>query len=416
MGLKFYQNELNSLAYSSYNDAYRGLLQATINEQWDNTTQVIKVEEQCGIGCSNYNSLEVRVDSAIDMGTSFKQDDDFKIFAFKDIDHKAKKGLLYQYDDDYWITINTSELGSVTSDITVRRCNNTMRWVNKENGSLYEYPCVIEYVLESPQQLKDKDVVTANGHITVICQGDNVTRYLDKNIRFIFNRQPYKLIAYQNMLNEGIKDNMASNLLYLDMYLDMIEPDDDIENNIANKGLYNYNISLQCSIQSQAQGFKGKVTPTVILNGEFVQRDVEYCGNKNVEVDSMGNFTLVGEVGSKAIIYANIKGNKDLKAKVEIDIVEGATDVYEVIVTPEFNSLKVNKSKEFIVSLYKNGEQQDALIDYKTNGLSNEFFRLTRNNNTFTLFALKISKSPLTITFFTNGVEKAINVTFTSVF
>lgn len=415
MALKFYQNDLNSLSYSSPDEAYRDLMQASVLAQWDNTTQVIKVKEQESIGSNLYNDVEVRVDYAIDMGTGFKQDDDFKIFAFKDINHKSPKGLMYQYDDDYWLVINTSELGSVTSDITVRRCNNVMRWVNKDNGYIYEYPCIIEYVLESPQQLKDKDVITANGHITVMCQGDDVTRHIEKNTRFIFNRQSYKLIAYQNMLNEGVKDNMASDLLYLDMYLDMEEPDDDLVNNIANRYLYNYAISLS-SVQSQIKGFIGKVIPTVTLNGEIVEREIQYLSNENATVENDGTFTLIGEVGSKAIICGNIEGNENLVAKVEIDIVEEINDVYELVINPEFNTLKAGKSKEFSVDLYKNGVKQDEMVDYNTSRLSSDYFKLTRDNNVFTLSALQISTTPLSIVFSAMNVEKTMEVTFTSLF
>ena len=129
MALKFFQSYMSSSWAKSPDEEYKDLLQATIDDQWDNTTQVYCVQEQDCIGSSCYHHIDVRVDYAIDMGTGFKQDDDFKIFAFKDINHKAQKGLLYQYDDDYWIVVNTNELGSTTSDVIVRRCNNVLRCV-----------------------------------------------------------------------------------------------------------------------------------------------------------------------------------------------------------------------------------------------------------------------------------------------
>ena len=152
----------------------------------------------------------------IDMGTSYKQDDDFKLFAFRDLQHTVAKGLMYKYDNDFWITINTSELGTVTKDIHVRRCNNVMRWVDRTNGFINEIPCAIEYVLESPKEQKDKDVKVANGHISVICQGNEVTRNIPKNTRFIFNKEAYRFLAYQKMLNEDTFDDSTADLLYLD--------------------------------------------------------------------------------------------------------------------------------------------------------------------------------------------------------
>ena len=416
MALNFYKNYLNTLAPLSPDDAYRDLMQASIDDQWCNTTQVVCAQEQNGIGSKEYNHIDIRVDYAIDMGTGTKQGDDFKIFAFRDMNHKAPKGLMYQYDDDYWLVVNTSELGSITSEVTVRRCNNTMRWVDKNSGYVYEYPCVIEYVLESPQQLKDKDVITANGHITVMCQGDEITRYIEKNTRFIFNHQPFKLVAYQNMLNEGIKDNMASNLLYLDMYLDMEEPDDDVANNIANKGLYNYTIELTCPVTEQVNGFVGKVTSIVKLNDEIVNREVVYSANKYATVGTDGTFTLSGNIGNTAVIVARVSGNEDLTAQVEINIVYKASDIYEISIEPEFNVLKVGRAKKFVATLYKNGEAQSDIITYSTEGLSTDYFDIVQNGNSFTLKALQISDIPLVINLESNGISKVISVIFTSVF
>lgn len=416
MALNFYRNYLNTLAPLSPDDAYRDLLQASIDDQWCNTTQVVCAKEQDGIGSKDYNHVDIRVDYAIDMGTGTKQGDDFKIFAFRDMEHKAPKGLMYQYDDDYWLVVNTSELGSITSEVTVRRCNNTMRWVDRNNGYIYEYPCVIEYVLESPQQLKDKDVITANGHITVMCQGDEITRYIEKNTRFIFNHQPFKLVAYQNMLNEGIKDNMASNLLYLDMYLDMEEPDDDLVNNIANKDLYNYTIELSCPVTEQVNGFVGKVTPIVKLNDEIVDREVVFSANDYAVVDTDGTFVLNGKIGNVAVIKACLKGNEDLTAQAEVLITYSVKDNYEIGVEPEFNVLRIGRSKEFVATLYKNGEAQSDIVSYSTEGLGTDYFSITQNGNSFILKALQISDVPLVITLESNGATKVISVTFTSVF
>lgn len=415
MSLKFFQNYIDTMSDNPDN-TYRGLMQASIDDQWDNTTQLITVFEQNEIGGCEYHKVEVHVDYAVEMGTGFKQDDDFKIFAFRDLDHRETKGLLYQYDDDYWIVINTSTLGAVTSDIMVRRCNNVMRWVDKINGKLYEYPCAIEYVLESPQQLKDKDVITANGHITVICQGDNITRYLEKNTRFIFNRQPYKLVAYQNMLNEGIKDNMASNLLYLDCYLDMEEPDDNLIDGIANQGNYDYKVQFGDDIKEQVKGYKGKLPIIVTLNGDVVDRECVYCYNENISIDKDGNFELIGDVGSVAKVIGYIEGNEDLTCEIEIKIVDQIADYYELRVSPIINTLKAGKTVEFTANLYKNGAIQPDDATCVASGLSEDYYSLVKNGNKFTLKALTIAPTPLTLTFTSGGIDKTFNIALTSVF
>lgn len=417
MALKFYQNYLNNMAKDPDSE-YRGLMQASVDSQWDNTTQVLDcVQEQDGIGSNKYHCVDVHIDYAIEMGTGFKQDDDFKIFSFQDLAHKAPKGLMYQYDDDYWLVVNTGELGSVSNDVTIRRCNNMMRWVDKINGKVYEYPCIVEYILESPQQLKDKEIITANSHITVMCQGDNITRYIPKNTRFIFNKQPFKLVAYQNMLNEGVKANLASNLLYLDMYLDMEEPDDDIENNIANKGLYQYTIEFEPSVESQVNGYVGRLIPVVKLNGVVVDRQVEYCCNQNAKIDKNGVFTLTGQVGSVAKFECWIKGNEDIYGATEIKIVELANKYYEIVVEPNINTLRVGKQVTIGATLYEDGVALKDEVTCVASGLDGSFYGFAhKHENTWLLSARKISQTPLTLTFTSNNIEKTVEIMLTSAF
>jgi hypothetical protein len=414
--LTYYSNYLQNLSESS-SSSYTDLLQATINDQWDNTTQVIKVKEQSQVGSSVYNSVVVRVDYAIDMGTGYKQDDDHKLFAFQDLTHNVAKGRLYQYDDDYWITINTSEVGSISKDINVRRCTNMMRWIDPQTGYLNEEPCVIEYVLESPNALKNKEIVVANGHISILCQGNLVTRNIPKNTRFLFNGQPFKLLATQNMLDEGITENQNSDLLYIDMYLDMIEPDDDLTNNIANASQYQYTINTYCSINEQVSGFSGVAYSTVTLNGNAVNRNINYSGNSNVTVNTTtGAYTLTGAVGTVATITANIVGNPNLTSSININIVQSITDSYEMVVSPLYDVVKVGQSITFTANEYKNGVVQSTPCQYSVDGLALSAYTLAQTNNSFIITPNTFSSIPISLTLYTQNCTKTVQIYCKSAF
>lgn len=421
--MKYYNNYVQNLAQNPH-DTYMGLEQASINDQWDNTTQVITVFEQDKVGSEQFHSIEVRVDTAIDMGTSYKQDDDFKLFAFRDLQHTVAKGLMYKYDNNFWITINTSELGTVTKDIHVRRCNNVMRWVDRTNGFINEIPCAIEYVLESPKEQKDKDVKVANGHISVICQGNEVTRNIPKNTRFIFNKEAYRFLAYQKMLNEDTFDDSTADLLYLDMYLDMVESEDDIANNIANAGAYVYEIEVEQSMSEQVKGGTVQLFPNVTLNGKTVEREVVYeicecgCDHSYCTVDENGLVTITGEVGKQAQLIVSLKGNPQVNQLVVIDIVESISDNNELIVSPIYNKCRVKSSITFNVDLYTNGIKQDNVIGYTATGVPSNYYTLVRNDNTFTLSALKVSTAPLVLTFNdeTTGTSVGLPITFEALF
>ena len=421
--MQYYNNYVQNLAQNPY-DTYMGLEQASINDQWDNTTQVITVFEQDKVGSEQFHSIEVRVDTAIDMGTSYKQDDDFKLFAFRDLQHTVAKGLMYKYDNDFWITINTSELGTVTKDIHVRRCNNVMRWVDRTNGFINEIPCAIEYVLESPKEQKDKDVKVANGHISVICQGNEVTRNIPKNTRFIFNKEAYRFLAYQKMLNEDTFDDSTADLLYLDMYLDMIEPEDGVANNIANAGAYVYEIEVEQSMSEQVKGGTVQLFPNVTLNGKTVEREVVYeicecgCDHSYCTVDENGLVTITGEAGEQAQLIVSLKGNPQVNQLVVIDIVESVSDNNELIISPIYNKCRVKSSITFNVDLYTNGIKQDNVINYTATGVPSNYYTLVRNGNTFTLSALKVSTAPLVLTFNdeATGTSVGLPITFEALF
>ena len=421
--MKYYNNYVQNLAQNPH-DTYMGLEQASVHKQWDNTTQVISVLEQTKVGSKGFESIDVRVDYAIEMGTGFKQDDDFKIFAFRDLNHIAPKGLMYKHDNDYWIVVNTSQLASVANDVTVRRCNNVMRWVNSDNGFINELPCAIEYVLESPKEQKDKDVKVANGHITVICQGNEATRNIPKNTRFIFNKEAYRFVAYQKMLNEDTFDDSTADLLYLDMYLDMIEPEDDVANNIANAGAYVYEIEVEQSMSEQVKGGTVQLFPNVTLNGKTVEREVVYeicecgCDHSYCTVDENGLVTITGEAGEQAQLIVSLKGNPQVNQLVVIDIVESVSDNNELIVSPIYNKCRVKSSITFNVDLYTNGIKQDNVINYTATGVPSNYYTLVRNGNTFTLSALKVSTAPLVLTFNdeATGTSVGLPITFEALF
>lgn len=416
MDLPFYEAKI-AMKPDSPDEAYKEHMQALINAYWDNTTQVYTVYEQECLGSDKYIPIDVRITPAIGMGTSYKQDDDFKHFAFKDLDHFVNKGRMFKYDDDYWITINTSELGTVTKNITVRRCNNVMKWINPENGALLELPCAIEYVLESPTPLKDKDVIVANGHISVICQGNDDVRKIPKNKRFIFNDEPYKLVAVQKMLNDATKDNKSNNLFYLDMFLDMKQPDDDFDCGVANAGQYDYEITLESAVTEQVQGFAGQVFANVTLNGGTVDRDVEFISNYACQVDNYGNYILTGEIGEVAIIKAKIAGNDGLVAKQSIKIVDTAPLNKEIIINPIYTSVNQAQSIHFTAQIYQNGEPTDEEITILESGANKDSYSLIQNGNEITILAHKIDSIPLTLVFQGNGVaDKTINLKLKSMF
>lgn len=407
-------------------DAYLSQLQALINERWENSTQTIfSVYQQADIGSDEWIEQPMSIDTAIDIGTGFKKGDDFKVFSHKNISADMKLGIMFRTEEDYWICTNTNGYASPTNSCEVRRCNNVMKWVDQETGFVNQQWCAIDYELSSPRPSKDKDIVVADGHIFVLVQGNDLTRSIPKNQRFIFNGLAFKVSAYQTLLN---KDNITfhSNLLYIDMYADPIQPSDDLVNGIANATDYQYAIELQPDITEQIDGFTGQILSTVTCNGEVVDREIDWTGNDFVTVNDDGSYILNGTIPPSsdgeddggndepvekiAVITATLKGNPNVTASCSIKIVDEIEDTVDIIIDPLFSEVRQSLPQSFSVYLYKNGVQQDDAVTCTTSGLTNKYFTLTQDGHDFVLTVKDISPTPLTLMFTVDEYSETIDV------
>ena len=407
-------------------DAYLSHLQALINERWENSTQTIfSVYQQADIGSDEWIEQPISIDTAIDIGTGFKKGDDFKVFSHKNISADMKLGIMFRTEEDYWICTNTNGYASPTNSCEVRRCNNVMKWVDPETGFVNQQWCAIDYELSSPRPSKDKDIVVADGHIFVLVQGNDLTRSIPKNQRFIFNGLAFKVSAYQTLLN---KDDVTfhSNLLYIDMYADTIQPSDDLVNGVANATDYQYAIELQPDVTEQIDGFTGQILSTVTCNGEVVDREIDWTGNDFVTVNDDGSYILNGtmppssdgeyDVGDDepvekiAVITATLKGNPNVTASCSIKIVDEIEDTVDIIIDPLFSEVRQSLPQSFSVYLYKNGVQQDDVVTCTTSGLTNKYFTLTQDGHDFVLTVKDISPTPLTLMFTVDEYSETIDV------
>ena len=407
-------------------DAYLSHLQALINERWENSTQTIfSVYQQADIGSDEWIEQPMSIDTAIDIGTGFKKGDDFKVFSHKNISADMKLGIMFRTEEDYWICTNTNGYASPTNSCEVRRCNNVMKWVDPETGFVNQQWCAIDYELSSPRPSKDKDIVVADGHIFVLVQGNDLTRSIPKNQRFIFNGLAFKVSAYQTLLN---KDDVTfhSNLLYIDMYADTVQPSDDLVNGVANATDYQYAIELQPDITEQIDGFTGQILSTVTCNGEVVDREIDWTGNDFVTVNEDGSYILNGTIQPSndgeddggddelvekiAVITATLKGNPNVTASCSIKIVDEIEDTVDIIIDPLFSEVRQSLPQSFSVYLYKNGVQQDDAVTCTTSGLTNKYFTLTQDGHDFVLTVKDISPMPLTLMFTVDEYSETIDV------
>lgn len=409
MNLPMYNNARK--LHNKPNDHYLTQVQALINDRWENGTQTShNIYQETGIGTREYRPVDISVDTAIDIGTGFKKGDDFKVFSHRDISHEVQLGTMFKSANDYWVCINTNGFASPTNSCEVRRCNNILKWVDRHTGYVHEQWCAIDYELSSPSAAKDKDIIVARGHIFVIVQGNEETLAIEKNQRFIFNGEPYKLDAVQTMLNDSATTPVDT-LLYMDLYRDPAQPTDDLVNNIANATEYIYKINLQPDVDSQLNAFTGKIVADVTFNGQPVDRELVWWGNKYVSVEQDGSYTLVGKDGDEAVISVQIHDNPDSLVTHTITIVDAIADDFDIVIEPTFDEVRYNLPQTFSAYLYNNGVKQSDDVSCVATGLSDDYFTLIQNDHEFTLRVDKWFSGNLDLTFSAGNTTETISVT-----
>lgn len=402
MSLPYFENALSGGYLQTPNDYFRDLQQAAIDNLFDCTSARYTVQEQDAIGASTYHDIDVWLDYIVGTTSSgVKQGADFTQLMFRDIEHPVFQGLYYIFDDNYHISYFYNRYDGLEKALAVRRCNNAMRIVDPDNGSIFSIPCVIDYDMTSPSQQVSSYIITPNNHAVVMVQGNKDTLRLFKlNTRYIFNGRPFKLLAYQNALLQDLS-NQNPTLLYLDLYLDEIHDKDDIENGLAYNGEYIYNIQIDADNMELSNGVKGNLSATITLNGEEVKRNVLWASSNEdaVLINVAGGYTIIGSSGSSATITATLDGNPNVSSTITIQVVDSQVVKPLILINPAFNKIRQFESIDFSIEVMYGSTllvPQNITLSLSETGqvLSNQYLTITQSGSQYIITANTVATTP----------------------
>jgi hypothetical protein len=402
VSLPYFENALSGGYLQTPNDYFRDLQQAAIDNLFDCTSARYTVQEQDAIGASTYHDIDVWLDYIVGTTSSgVKQGADFTQLMFRDIEHPVFQGLYYIFDDNYHISYFYNRYDGLEKALAVRRCNNAMRIVDPDNGSIFSIPCVIDYDMTSPSQQVSSYIITPNNHAVVMVQGNKDTLRLFKlNTRYIFNGRPFKLLAYQNALLQDLS-NQNPTLLYLDLYLDEIHDKDDIENGLAYNGEYIYNIQIDADNMELSNGVKGNLSATITLNGEEVKRNVLWASSNEdaVLINVAGGYTIIGSSGSSTTITATLDGNPNVSSTITIQVVDSQVVKPLILINPAFNKIRQFESIDFSIEVMYGSTllvPQNITLSLSETGqvLSNQYLTITQSGSRYIITANTVATTP----------------------
>jgi hypothetical protein len=282
---------------------YHDDLQAMINMDFVNASNLYTIKEELIKGSKVFTNALVRIIHVINSETGTKLGDDWRGLIFSSIDHVDGLGYLYQFDENYWLTISSDMYKFVTASATVRRCNNTLKWYSHDinnNRILNEEPCIIDYQVTRDLVKYGQEITLPQADIYVITQNNQNTKDIKINDRFLFDGEPFKVQMKNNWQRDQTMVVDSAPLIYLSLFKDQISPLDDLENNIAN-GLPASDINNTNIIISPNN--------TKILQGENQEYSVcKYDFNNNILADT---FTITANGCDSSFYSLNIiNGNK----------------------------------------------------------------------------------------------------------
>lgn len=223
--------------YKQSRKYYSDNLQEKINETYQFSSDTYDIGFEKVFGTMKFDNLVCRVCHAINPKTGLNLGDDFKELKFFDLSQKKIMGERYYFEDSVWITTNTDNYHYVTQSAIIRRCNNTLNFIDS-NGKIVREPCIVGYSIKYANIYYNTSIDVPQGTIVVTVQRNDNTLWIDINDRFILNNQVFKVKSVKDYLRSNTENIASVPVIEFEMFVDSISPFDDFENGIANMDKY----------------------------------------------------------------------------------------------------------------------------------------------------------------------------------
>jgi len=352
-------------------DQYIELFQKTLDEQFYNSSSWWTIREETSIGSGSYEPIDVRINHVINAETGLKLGDDWKTVLFSDLNHQLDLGRRYEFNNSTWLIINIEVIKNIAATCTIRRCNNTLRWIDEPTGAYYVEPCAIEYQVKEPRNYitQGSPYPTPGGFLKIYAQLNNNTKKINENQRFLFGNTGhwvcYKVTGtgINDFTNVSTYDNDSAHILTLDMSADFVNSElDDVEDGVCDVYTNVYSVALNSGSISGSPTGTMQLNADVIYNGHSVSRPMKWVSSN----DSIA--TVSGNSGSATVNFIS-NGSCIITASVEdnpaedtcwVTVSASPTINNVILISPNTNYVLEGGEREYSVYLYENNVQSSG--------------------------------------------------------
>lgn len=217
---------------SNFTEYYKNTMQQRINDSFEMASDVYIVQRE-NKSTGIFEDITVRVTKVSNPETGATMDDYRKIL-FKDLNSLIDLGLRFKFGGFSWFVNDTSNIMSVTQSCVVHRCNEILKWKDK-NGTTYQYDCSTKLLSNRSIDIKfdNKELESPFGKILVQVPYNSDTSTIQLDQRFLFKQSAYVVVGKDDV------SNIVSGNGYLNLILNITQKssNDDFTNQIADNSV-----------------------------------------------------------------------------------------------------------------------------------------------------------------------------------
>ena len=319
-------------------------------------------------------------------------------------------GAYIKFNDNIWIVVNPDDVGSVTGNTIVKRCNCTYNTLDYY-GNVIRTPMSYSKGMALASANDVKEYINLPGtYQHIIMQLNDATKDVHNNTRMILGGEGYFLTGVTNFIRDYTLDANSCHIIRAECRLgEAQDVNDDLVNEVAQGLTFNWSISITGS-EKMTLGATQTLTASSLRMGQIpdaVNHPYDYLWESSdysiVTVDEDGVCEAVGE--GTTTITCFLRQNTNVTATIEITASQSLTGAYVEFVTDLPSELRAYDSVTCEAAYFVNGVKQSDTIVYAFEGADINCFGTEKTGNALTITCFAPSNEPLVVHAFCNGQE-----------
>ena len=318
-------------------------------------------------------------------------------------------GAYIKFNDNIWIVVNPDDVGSVTGNTIVKRCNCTYNTLDYY-GNVIRTPMSYSKGMALASANDVKEYINLPGtYQHIIMQLNDATKDVHNNTRMILGGEGYFLTGVTNFIRDYTFDANSCHIIRAECRLgEAQDVNDDLVNEVAQGLTFNWAISITGS-EKMTVGAAQTLTASSLRMGKAPDADHPYdylwesSDYSIVTVDEDGVCEAVGE--GTATITCFLRQNTNVTATIEITASQSLTGAYVEFVTDLPHELRAYDTAVCEAAYFVNGAKQSDAIVYAHSGANTNCFGTEQTGNRLTITCYAPSDTPLTVHALCNGQE-----------